>query len=793
MNNSSRNRWLAINFAATIFVSAFLLFQVQPLVSKYILPWFGGTAAVWTTCMLFFQTLLFCGYAYAHLSERWLAPRMQGLVHLALIVLAIALLRVVPSDAWKPEDSYNPAWKILGLLTASIGLPYFVLSSTGPLMQAWFARSFPGRTPYRLYALSNIGSLLALLSYPFWFERRFVLRDQATIWSWGFVMYAALAGYAAVSLWMMFRGGRIQGPGVGGQETMASRDREGAEEQAVQTQASAPHWFHYALWLILPAIASVALLATTNHVSIDVTPMPFLWVVPLSLYLVTFIIAFDHPRWYLPMAVGVFTLILIYTVGMVYSQDQSKIDTDKTGIPGKIVYQSVKAINAIQKWRGVSEDDLVNPQRPHIGFLTYAGLNFAALFGICLICHGELVRLRPHPKYLTSFYLLIAAGGAIGGVLVTLVAPVVFVTYFEWNLSLFIGYLLAAAVVVRSLWFFSEWICRRIPPDNLLWIVPALLVPTFFVSGLGAHDLTKYLKKSDEGIRLRVRGFFGTLAVAEIDADDPEERVRKLYHGRITHGVQFTDPEMREQPTSYYARESGIGRTLAFYHASDKLSGVRIGTVGLGTGTMAVFVRDKGDPNAAGKNDSIHFYEINPKVIEISEPGQWFTYLQDAKKRGGDYKITLGDARLSLEREAKDGDFQKFHVLVLDAFSGDAIPMHLLTEQAFETYLKHIATADDGGEAGAIAVHITNRFLDLEPVVLGLANRFQLGHVYISNLDDGEAMYDSDWIILSHNQELLKELEPYSVQPPENRDPPEQPKKPILWTDGQSNLFDVLK
>ncbi len=209
MNIASRNIWLVVNFAATIFVSAFLLFQIQPLVSKYILPWFGGTAAVWTTCMLFFQTLLFLGYAYAHLSERFLTPKMQGIVHLALIVLSLVMLRVVPDESWKPTDSYDPAWKILGLLAASIGLPYFVLSSTGPLLQAWFAKTFPGKTPYRLYALSNIGSLLALLSYPFLFERMFAIKDQATIWSIGFVVYAALAGYAAVSLWMIFRDNRL--------------------------------------------------------------------------------------------------------------------------------------------------------------------------------------------------------------------------------------------------------------------------------------------------------------------------------------------------------------------------------------------------------------------------------------------------------------------------------------------------------------------------------------------------------------------------------------------------------
>ncbi len=250
MNVTSRSVWLAVNFAATIFVSAFLLFQVQPLVSKAILPWFGGTAAVWTTCMLFFQSVLFCGYAYAHFSDRWLAPKMQGLVHVGLIVVALLLLRVLPSDAWKPQDSSYPAFRILGLLAISVGLPYFVLSSTGPLLQAWFARSFPGKVPYRLYALSNLGSLLALLSYPFWFERRFDIPDQAKYWSWGFVAYAVLCGYAAISVWLSAHkaaddigggvpqesGGRSQDSGVG--SCLAATVRERWKQHQVCSTAS---------------------------------------------------------------------------------------------------------------------------------------------------------------------------------------------------------------------------------------------------------------------------------------------------------------------------------------------------------------------------------------------------------------------------------------------------------------------------------------------------------------------------------------------------------------------------
>ena len=292
MSTARRDRWLAINIAATIFVSAFLLFQVQPLVSKSILPWFGGTPAVWTTCMLFFQTLLFGGYLYAHLSQRYLRPKLQALVHLGLIVAALLLLRVIPSESWKPTDNNHPVVQILLLLAASVGVPYFVLSSTGPLVQAWYARAFPGKIPYRLYALSNVGSLLALVSYPFLVERIWDLPRQASVWSWGFVAYAALCAYAAISVWMLLRCERENKSETAG-DSAASQDELAADASI--------RWWHIALWLLLPAFASVTLLATTNYVSTDVAPMPFLWVAPLSLYLLTFVIAFDHARWYRPV------------------------------------------------------------------------------------------------------------------------------------------------------------------------------------------------------------------------------------------------------------------------------------------------------------------------------------------------------------------------------------------------------------------------------------------------------------------------------------------------------------
>jgi hypothetical protein len=796
MSTIMRARWLAMNFAATIFVSAFLLFQIQPLVSKYILPWFGGTPAVWTTCMLFFQTLLFGGYAYAHFSQLWLRPKQQAVVHLILIVVALSLLRVVPSDVWKPTDSLEPVGRILLLLAASVGLPYFVLSSTGPLIQAWFARAFPGRIPYRLYALSNVGSLLALLSYPFFFERVWDVPVQATFWSWGFYLYAALCGCAAVVVGLAFRtaGRASNDPVVTELHTANPAFIELPEQEAAKTKSVAvgsggeapaalvaPTLLRRILWLVLPAFASVTLLAVTNHVCTDVAVMPFLWVVPLSLYLVTFIIAFDHPRWYRPVLTSIFTMLAVYTVAMVYSNGQSRVVLWDCGTPGKLAYYKEYG-----HWPKLplTEGEREKSPKANLGFMTYAGMNFAALLGICMMCHGELFRMRPHPRYLTGYYLMISAGGAVGGVAVTLIAPHVFVTFFEWNFALFLGFVLAAWLILRAIVASRSQKLSGNAGASPGWALLVGVLAVLVVTGWGIYDICRYFQRSDEDVLLRERNFFGTLKVEDRDANEPEEHTHVLYHGRITHGLQYVSDDRRHIPTTYYAPQTGVGRTIGFYRESKKLHGVRIGAVGLGTGTLAAY---------ADQGDSIRFYEINPAVIAITEPGEWFTYLKDCRARGGKCEIELGDARLTLERELQNHQPQKFHILVLDAFSGDAIPVHLLTEEAMKSYVEHLAKAGDGDEDGAIAIHITNRYVDLEPVVLGLAERYGLDHVLISNDSGADGAYTSEWMILSHNQALLKELAAYEEQAPEDQEHPKLKKKPVLWTDGRSNLFEVLK
>jgi hypothetical protein len=789
MTPRNTNRWLLASYAAAIFVSAFLLFQVQPLVSKAILPWFGGSPAVWTTSMLFFQTLLFAGYAYAHLSQQWFAARQQAMIHLGIILVALLMLRVVPAASWQPENVSDPVGPILLMLAATVGLPYFALSSTGPLLQAWFVRSFPGRTPYRLYSLSNFGSLLALVSYPFFFERRFDRGQQATFWTSGYFVYALLCGTTAISLWMLSRRAGATGPqtidehdsacnGIGTAKGNGKAAEHGPDIEstagvltasvAAGAQTAAPLWWQRAAWLLLPGFASVALLATTNHVCTDVAVMPLLWIVPLALYLVTFIIAFDHPRWYQPKLTAVLTLAAVYVVALVYWDGLGAIKVFDCGSLGALLKRGATAFSGA---------DAASPQI-HVGFLGNLAWNFAAMFGVCLLCHGELVRQRPNPRYLTEFYLLIAAGGALGGVAVSLVAPHVFTTYREWDLMLYFGSVLALGLLVRAA--VMNYIRRKLAnPSQSRW-QPALVtwLPLALVGAVIFYDLSGFLQHSDKGVDLRARNFFGTLTVRERDVDDPDQHDIILQHGTITHGLQFVAPERRIQPTTYYSEISGVGRAIKHYRSEGK-KGLAIGAVGLGVGTLAAYM---------GDGDTITFYEINPSIIEIAEVGRWFSFLPDCEKRGAVYDVRLGDARLTLDHELADSNVRKYDVLVLDAFSGDAIPAHLLTEEAFKIYLGHLATAEENGRDGAIAVHITNRYVDLEPVVRGAAERFGLKTVRIqTKRDNAQAIYSSDWMVLTHNQSLVDELTDAAVPADEH------PKPATLWTDARSNLFDALK
>ena len=683
--------WLRADLAITILVSAFLLFQVQPLISKFILPWFGGSPAVWTTCMLFFQVVLFAGYTYAHLSSRLLTQRWQAVVHLVLLAAALCTLPIGPDPSWKPTDPTHPTLRILALLAANVGLPYFALSSTGPLVQVWWSRAFPGRSPYRLYALSNFGSLLALLSYPFLFERAFDVVLHSKLWSLGFGLFVLPCAVAV--LWLRARRGLAASGPTGG-------DDDGGP----------PSLATRALWLGLPACATLMLLATTNHVCQQVAVVPFLWVVPLSLYLITFIIAFDHERWYARRIYGVAALVLILVVAGIRSLDR---------FLDRVNY------------------DLVFSQQ--------LVLFFAALFCICMVCHGELVRLRPRPRYLTEFYLMISAGGALGGALVSLVAPAVFSTYFEWKIGLVVSFLVAATALLRTTYAVAT---RRVR----VGLGVALL------GGMGCIGVFQI----DEDTPLDLaRNFYGAIEILETSKDIPDEHFLTMIHGLTVHGRQFVAPAKRALPLTYFGPPTGVGRTLTYF---SERGNAHVGVVGLGVGTLATYARP---------GDDFDFYELSPDVLRLAE--KHFTYLRDCQ---GHARVVLGDARLSLERERPQG----FHVLVLDAFSGDAPPAHLLTQEAFAVYLRHMRPE------GVLAFNITNRRVDLMPVLAGLAKNYGMQVVRrYTDSDSDKLWYHSDWVLLTQNQEFVAAVP--SAPPP---DPPTR-RAPVLWTDHYNNLFSLLK
>ncbi|HMP07020.1 MAG TPA: fused MFS/spermidine synthase [Lacipirellulaceae bacterium] len=594
--------------AATALVSAWLLFQVQPLVAKRILPWFGGGTAVWTTAMLFFQTALFAGYAYAHLGSRRLSPRAQVLVHWALLAAAAALalgVGVAPDASWKPPSPDRPTLRILTLLAACVGLPYLMLAATAPLVQVWFARINPGRTPYRLYALSNVGSLAALVSYPLLVEPQLGGAMQSQAWGVAFAVFALLC---AASGWHALRRGA---PAV----ALSAGSPDGLQRTTLPPRLAA------ALWIALPACASVLLLAVTAYLCQDVASLPLLWILPMVVYLGTFILTFDSDRWYRRRAW--MTLAALGTLAAVLS------------------------------W--FSDDSLT--------YLWHVAIHLFLLGSIAMVCHGELVRLRPGPARLTAFYLSIAAGGAGGGGLAGGVAPLGFAGFYELNFAILAALLLAMLVLAAEQPGFFHvgrvWTKR----------VVAVALLTALAVGMGVHSLNR--RSHTVAI---TRNFYGVLKVNQPPVNDDQFLYYQLANGHISHGIQFRNPAVRRLPTQYYHPNSGVGLTLV----APRVRPLRIGVVGLGIGTLAAY---------AESDDTIRFYEINPSDVEFAD--EHFTHLSDARERGAHVEVVLGDARLALERESP----QEYDVLAIDAFTGDAIPVHLLTVEAIELYLRHLRPA----------------------------------------------------------------------------------------------------
>jgi hypothetical protein len=760
MSTKPRGESLAWWSAATIFVSAFLLFQVQPVISKKILPWFGGSPAVWTTCVLFFQMLLLGGYSYAHLLIRNLKPNRQGLLHACLLLVAVAMLPIVPSDWWKPADGAYPAVRILALLAATVGIPYFLLSSTGPLIQAWFHMAYPGRSPYRLYALSNVGSLLALLSYPFWFEIAFPVDTQGRLWSLGFVLFAVLAGGWGLVMWR--RGSEWAAIAEAYDDDQASDGNSATQGgKAIEvTGYETPTGGGRLSWVLLAALASMSLLAITNHLCQDIAVVPFMWIAPLSLYLISFIICFDRERWYSRKffgLAGIFSIIVLAV--LLRMGDVDAFFTERLKLP----FNLSKPTNWMFGKMGIDFDAL----EFHENVIVSSTLYLTVLFLICMLCHGELVKSKPAPKYLTGFYLMISLGGALGGLFVALICPYVFPLAYELPLSLLCGFLVAWMALFndgRETWLKDRPVTQ--------WSLAFVLVGSMMMVASAVID-----KPGDRVLALS-RNFYGTLAVKTWGEEGTAREGRGLYHGRILHGFQYTDPLREMEPTTYYVSESGAGMAVEIFPRDPK-RGMRVAVIGLGAGTMA----------AHGQTGDVYrFYDIDPKVIRLSD--EFFTFRKNSKAKT---EVILGDARIQMEREPE----QNYDVIVVDAFSGDAIPAHLLTAEALKIYERHLRKDDEGNPEGIIAVHVSNRYLDLEPVVMALAQKFGYTAIEV-HAGDGDDSGDtaSDWVLLTRNQRFLSN--PYVLNHSEplalDSDPKSKKvKKPLLWTDQHSSLFEILK
>ncbi len=689
-------------YAATIFLSAFLLFEVQPVIAKMILPWFGGTSAVWSTCMLFFQVVLLLGYVYAHWLHTALKPRRQALVHLTALALSLAALPILPAAHWKQAGGALPSLRILALLAATVGMPYFLLSSTSPLLQAWYARSHKQGMPYRLFALSNFASMLALLSYPVLIEPILPSRAQGYGWSIAYVVFAILCGITA---WRS-----------------AAQAVDQPVAVAEQADAPPPSWALRTLWLGLAASASVLLLAVTTHLTQDVAAIPFLWILPLSLYLLSFIVCFEAPRYY---SRAVFLPLLALAL----------------------------AFMALRLWPWLRDAEAPWLQRIYgIDMRWIIGCFSAGLFVCCMVCHGELARLKPHPRHLTGFYVIVSAGGALGGLFVGLAAPNLFRAYYEFPIGLGLCLLAVALVLARGLSGAAP--VRRVAGMAALAIV---------LCGYG-WCLFAIMRDMVSEYRVVARNFYGLLRVR--DDGDPridEDASRKLIHGVINHGQQMLREEYRRLPVTYFCPDSGIGRAMRATEGRPR----RIGILGLGCGTLAAYGR-------AG--DTIRIYEINPLVLDIARRD--FTYLADTPAR---IETAIGDGRLTIESEPARHEFD---ILVMDAFSGDSVPVHLITREAFQTYFGHLKPD------GILAVNISNKYLNLAPVMASAAESLgKTAFVYhYTPPEDDILCFSCSWTLLMDraaadaHPELRQHGKPLHAQPGFR-----------LWTDDFSNMFAILK
>lgn len=690
-------------YSLSIFLSAFLLFQVQPIIGKYILPWFGGTSGVWITTLLFFQILLLLGYLYSYLLSKF-SVKIQAILHVAITISITSLIfflffiwqsPITPDIAWKMSGSISPIVQVLGFLFISVGLPYFVLSTTSTVLQNWFGIADEKKSPYVLYALSNAGSLLGIMSYPFLVEPFLAIYTQGRWWSMGFIAYGLLL--IACCFHIYFSG----------------KHKKNGDEQKKSSPVTKRT---YGIWLLLAATSTIMLMAITSLLTQSVAPIPFLWLLPLGIYLVTFILCFSDGNWYKRNTFA-YLFLISGPLSLVFTQSSSP-----SVITGLFVYS-------------------------------------VALLSICMLCHGELYHLKPPANKLNIFYLYVALGGALGGIFVGIIAPLFFKGSWEIYIGYYISLMIAFIVLVK---YKDSTIYRKMNVFFLSSKELYLFILIGFPLIIFMTAITLTLLQGYEKVTTW-RNFYGILTVSTKKTSDGE--LKYLMHGRIIHGMQYSGKKSKE-PISYYHPRSGVGLLMNYFPRTEK--GLRVGMVGLGAGTLAAYGR---------KGDFYRFYDINPQVVAIAKTH--FTYLRDTKAT---IDITLDDGRLALEKEVKRNE-KKYDIVILDAFSDDAIPVHLLTKEAVTVYVNRL------NAQGVMAFHISNNYIDLKHQLHKLAQEANLYYALLT-VPGSQATPRTEWVLLTRNKDFM-EIPAISIVRAKDNDTVY--KDISVWTDTYSNLFQILK
>jgi hypothetical protein len=723
--------WL---FGLTLFLSSALLFLVQPMIGRLILPLLGGTPAVWNTCLVFFQAVLLAGYVYAHAVPSWLGERRHVLFHVAFLLLPLVCLPIALPRAWTPPEEASPVVWVLGLLLVSVGLPFFAVATSAPLLQRWFANSgyYFSRDPYFLYAASNCGSLAALLGYPLLVEPLLPLADQGRLWTAGYLVFLLLTTGCAIWSW----------------KTAAPT---GTENNTMGPSPAALGWKRRLHWLLLAFVPSSLMLSATTYLTTDIASIPLLWMIPLALYLLTFVLTFARKEWVpYPLLTRWMPIVVLVVVLVLLSEATEPI-------------------------------------------ILLLALHLFGLFWISLVCHATLARDRPPSERLTEFYLWLSLGGMLGGLFNALLAPLVFSAPVEYPLVLVLACLLRPAPVPAfraldlvlplglggltvALILSGPRLYLEPGPNSVAWMFAGPLVvcytfserPLRFALGLAAILLAANTYDGIYGRTLyRARSFFGVHRVTL----DPTGSYRLLVHGDTIHGQQSVDPARAREPLSYYFRTGPIGELFEALRGDERLH--QVGVVGLGTGALTCYAKP-------GQHWT--FYEIDPAVVAIARDSGQFTFFTSGPVQPA---LVLGDARLQLARST-----ERYGLLIIDAFSSDAVPIHLLTREALQIYWDHLR-AD-----GLLVFNISSRYFDLEGVLADLAEHAEPPLVCMAQNDLAVSPAEkqlgkspSHWVVMARQREALAKLN----QPRRTWRQVQGRSDRALWTDDYCNLLGVLR